>query len=697
MKKIAVRLLIVLLLAAAGYGGYRLYKSLPQSQQVVATTKVRKGDVIVRSYSRGELRAVRSATLAAPNLFGTVQVTRMAQLGAFAREKDLVVEFDDSEVLSRLEEKQLELDQIDEQMKKAQAQLAIRNNQDQVELLRARYGVRRAELEVKRNELVSPIDAKRNLLTLEESKRRLQQLQSDIKSRLESAEAELAVLRERRNKARLELGRERSRLSQVKLLSPMTGLVSVRQNLGGGFRMMGATVPDIREGDQVQPGIPVVDILDLSELEVNAKVGELDRANLREGQDVSIQLDAIPDKSFHGRIKAMSATASSNMFSGDPAKKFDVTFSIDMKQLLSALGAKPEQIARMMATAEQNRKKPALAAPNPMLMMASAGGPGMMAGGGPAGGNAMAPAGMGAGPVTMGAPSGAAGAPGGEGPAGAMRRGPFTMGPGGAQGGPGAAGGGAPGAGGPGGAQGGGMFAGLSTEDRLKMREAMDKALNGRSMRDLTPEERTELFAKLRKENPTLFAGRGPGAGGPGANPAAGAPAAGGPGGPVVTAAQPGAGGERRGPGGDDAAGGMRSPMMFGGASQTFSEKELENAKLPPPPEEDSQLDILLRPGLLADVEIIIEKIPNAVHIPAQAVIEREGKTMVYVQTGSRWEPREVKPLKRSESTMVIASGLNPGETVALSDPNAKPGDKKKDGGSGAMGAVPGAGGRGAR
>ena len=76
------------------------------------------------------------------------------------RAKEMVVEFDDAEVLSRLDEKQLELDQIDEQVKKSQADLAIRDNQDQVELLRARYGVRRAELEVKRNELISAIDAK---------------------------------------------------------------------------------------------------------------------------------------------------------------------------------------------------------------------------------------------------------------------------------------------------------------------------------------------------------------------------------------------------------------------------------------------------------------------------------------------------------------------------------------------------------
>ncbi len=54
----------------------------------------------------------------------------------------------------------------------------------------------------------------------------------------------------------------------------------------------------------------------------------------------------------------MSGTATANIFSCDPAKKFDVIFSIDMKQLLTALGAKPEQWRRSWPPRKQNRRKP---------------------------------------------------------------------------------------------------------------------------------------------------------------------------------------------------------------------------------------------------------------------------------------------------------------------------------------------------
>ncbi|MBM3793278.1 MAG: HlyD family efflux transporter periplasmic adaptor subunit [Acidobacteria bacterium] len=698
MKKIIFRLTIALVVAAAAWGGYRAIKELPgKESSTLATTKVRQGDVVVRTYARGELRAVRSATLTAPNLFGTVQVTKLAALGAFAREKDLIAEFDDSELLSRLEEKQLEIEQINENVKKSRAELAIRENQDQVELLSARYAVRRAELEVKRNPLISEIDAKRNNLSLEEARRRLQKLESDIKSRREQAQAELAVLQERLNKANLELNRERSRLNQVKVLSPMSGLVAIKQNRGTGFFFSGMQLPDIREGDQLQPGMPIVEVLDLSELEVIARIGELDRANLKEGQDVVIGLDALADARLNGKIKSMSGTASANVFSSDPAKKFDVMFSVDMQQLLKTLGATPDQISRVMATAEANRKKPPMT--NPMAgMMAMFGG----GGGAPGGGGGM----MGGGGGGMGGMGGGGGSPGagGGGAPGDM------MGGGGAPGGgPGGGGGGfrmfgGGGAGGPGGAS------SITPEQMEKMKAAMAKAFGGKNPMEMSQEERMAAFAKVREEmqkagvtmpargqrkggdeakrgadGETKGGGQPGPAGGPpvmfggmrGTGGDAGAPGAGADGqrrrgGDQMAAAGggPGGGGGRRGGGGPPSASGG-----FGG----FSQKEIDAAKLPPAPEESaSQLDVLLRPGLLADVEIIVEKIPNAIYIPAQAIFQKEGKSVVYVKEGNKFVPRVIQPLKRSESLMIVSSGIKSGEEILMQDPDAKPSDKKK-------------------
>ncbi len=356
MKKAIVRIVMLVIVAGGAWYGYRYYKAMPERQDLIPTAKVQRGDVVIRAYSRGELKPVRTLTLTAPNLFGTVQVTDLAPVGSLAKEKDLVVEYDDSERQSALEEARLSVQSVDEQIKKAKADLAIQKSQDTVTLLKTRYNVRRAQLDVQRNPIIAEIDGKKNVLTLEQQKRALQQLETDIQARQDQADSQMAVLIEQRNRSLIDVQRELQRIAQCKMLAPMTGLVSVRQNRAGNFNF-GQQMPDIREGDTLQPGMPVADVLDLSELEVWAKVGELDRANLREGQDATLQLDAIPDKRFNGKIKAMSGTASSDVFSGDPSKKFDVIFSIDMRQLLSGVGMKPGDIDRIMATATANSKK----------------------------------------------------------------------------------------------------------------------------------------------------------------------------------------------------------------------------------------------------------------------------------------------------------------------------------------------------
>ncbi len=697
MKKLVFRLILAGIVAGSAYGVWRLFQQLPERQMQVPTTRVRQGDVVIRTYARGELRAVRQATLVAPNLFGTVQITRLAPLGAFAKEKDLIVEFDDSEVRSRLEERELDLQQVEEQINKAQAEQAIRQNQDQVDLLRARYSLRLAELEVKRAELKSAIDAKKDLLTLEEARRRLKQLESDIKSRLEQAEAELAVLRQQRNRSQLELRREQLRLMQVKLLAPMSGLVAIRQSRPMGMYYPGMQLPDYREGDQVFPGTPVADILDLSEMELAAKINEIDRANLHEGQEALIQLDAIPDKLFHGRIKSMSGTASANVWAGDPTKRFDVVIAVDMRELLSGLGAKPEQIRMILETAERNRAKPVVATAAPS-MFAMGGPPGGSGAENPVGGPPMLLSGP------PGIPTqGPAEQAGEERP---RQRGGFgMMGMGGSQ---------------------------ISLEDMQKMRALMEKELGGRSMRDLSPEERQQIFEKVRRAMGSALP-----APGPAMSPedqkkfralvdkelggrkmeelspeerrkimekvrqamglSAGQPRPQTEGGPGQAPGERSRGDQRTVAAEVAEATGLSLPAGFGlGSGRQFTEKDLENAKLPPPPEEDSQLEVLLRPGLLADVEIIVEKIPNAIHVPVQAVFEKDGKPVVYVKRENAFEPRYIKPLKRSESIMVIAEGVRPGEVIALSDPTARPGGKKEEEQGRKGGALPvgGAGGK---
>ena len=89
-------------------------------------------------------------------------------------------------------------------------------------------------------------------------------------------------------------------------------------------------------------------------------------------------------------------------------------------------------------------------------------------------------------------------------------------------------------------------------------------------------------------------------------------------------------------------------------------------------------MDVLLRPGLLVEAEIIVEKIPNALYVPLQAVFDKGGRNVVFVRAGGRFEPRTVRLGKRTESQVAIVEGLREGESVALQDMETGPRPSKK-------------------
>jgi len=69
---------------------------------------------------------------------------------------------------------------------------------------------------------------------------------------------------------------------------------------------------NIQEGQLIQPGQTIVDVVDENDKWIVANYKETQTANIREGQIVNIEVDAVPGIVFKGKVKSMSrATGSS--------------------------------------------------------------------------------------------------------------------------------------------------------------------------------------------------------------------------------------------------------------------------------------------------------------------------------------------------------------------------------------------------
>ena len=89
-----------------------------------------------------------------------------------------------------------------------------------------------------------------------------------------------------------------------------------------------------------------------------------------------------------------------------------------------------------------------------------------------------------------------------------------------------------------------------------------------------------------------------------------------------------------------------------------------------------------LKPGMTADAEFICDAVPNAVFVPLEAVIEKDGKTFVYVKKGKGYARAPVVTGKYNDNFITITKGIHKGQVIALRDPT-RPMDEQEAGASG--------------
>lgn len=84
------------------------------------------------------------------------------------------------------------------------------------------------------------------------------------------------------------------------------------------------------------------------------------------------------------------------------------------------------------------------------------------------------------------------------------------------------------------------------------------------------------------------------------------------------------------------------------------------------------QIDPRLRPGMTAQITIMVDRIPDVLVIPVEASFQKEGGTFAYVWTGSKFREQKIEVRRRSGDRLVISKGLEAGERIALEDPTTK-------------------------
>jgi hypothetical protein len=83
------------------------------------------------------------------------------------------------------------------------------------------------------------------------------------------------------------------------------------------------------------------------------------------------------------------------------------------------------------------------------------------------------------------------------------------------------------------------------------------------------------------------------------------------------------------------------------------------------------KIDDRLRPGMNGRMDVIIDRIKDAISVPAKAVFTRAGKPIVYVADKGGYRPVEVEIVAKNPDEVAV-KGVNAGAQVAIVEPEKK-------------------------
>jgi HlyD family secretion protein len=311
---IVVAVLAVSVATAAALIGYDPSESsAPQAGQRQTTLSVKRRDFVRSIRLTGTVEAVQATTISTPRLAGqnipSLVITRLIRAGSMVNAGDLIVEFDRQDQLKNALDRRVELNDLEQQIRKKEAEERAARAKDETEIQQAETALTRAELEMSKNELLPRIQVEKNGQTLEEAQAKLKQLRTTFELKRHAAEADVRILRIRRDRAENAMNQAESNAGKMSIASPIAGMAVLRSIWKGN------NMAEVQEGEEVRSGMPIVDVVNPESMRVRAKVNQADINDLGVTQAVRIGLDAYPDLSFTGRVAQISPLASRSVLS----------------------------------------------------------------------------------------------------------------------------------------------------------------------------------------------------------------------------------------------------------------------------------------------------------------------------------------------------------------------------------------------
>ncbi|HEY9229398.1 MAG TPA: HlyD family efflux transporter periplasmic adaptor subunit [Gemmatimonadaceae bacterium] len=294
--------IVIAILVIGGPIAWYKWPSTAAAAETSLMAKVKKGDFKVTVTTTGELRARKFVQIQGPNSQAAqvyqAKINWIIPEGTVVKEGEKIAELDRAPAAQRLATVTLD-------NQKAQAEFTNASLDSTLNLAIAREEVRTAEYALEEKKLAkdqaqyeAPTIKRQAEIDYEKAQRALAQSKRNLETKTKQAVAKMSV-------AAADLGRQQNNLKMVQdaingftILSPGSGMVIYFREWNGKKRGAGSMW---NTWDGVIATLP-----DLTQMESQTYVNEVDVRKLTVGQTVSISLDSDPSKKLTGKVTAVA-------------------------------------------------------------------------------------------------------------------------------------------------------------------------------------------------------------------------------------------------------------------------------------------------------------------------------------------------------------------------------------------------------
>jgi len=303
----------------------------------LSTAEVKRKEFVEYLEVKGEVKALRSAIIAAPYGAGDLQIMNLSANAAKVKKGDVLVEFDNTTVKQKLAQDQSALKSAEAEIQQSRAAARLKEEQDLTDVMTARFDAQKARLDASKQEIVSVIEGEEAKLKLADAEQKVKENEAKLNADRSAAAADLASKKQKQDQAAFQVQQDERSLASLALRAPLDGVVALQNH----WQPQGGPTP-FKPGDRAWPGAAIAELPDPSTLKISARIEEAERGRLKVGQSGTVRVEAVPDGSFEGRVETISPTASLDFNAGWPVPRnftVEVTLANGDARLAPGMGA----------------------------------------------------------------------------------------------------------------------------------------------------------------------------------------------------------------------------------------------------------------------------------------------------------------------------------------------------------------------